>query len=324
MTNHDEEIAFTVTRPFISVVTTLYHSAEYVPEFHRQMSASLASLTDRFEIIMVNDGSPDNALEVALEIQKADPHVILVDLSRNHGQHKAMMTGMRYTGGDYVFLIEVDLEEEPRWVIEFYQAMTAEPDVDVVFGVQERRKGGFVERLSGALFYKLFNLLSDVKMPENHVTTRLMRRAYVDGLLQYREQALFLGGVYQLVGFNQHPLIVSKKSHSETTYTLRKKMVLLVNAVTSFSTFPLTLVSWAGLLMTLFSLAFIVYIVGAWWLRDVTPGWTGIVASVWMVGGTMMMALGVIGVYLKRILDEVKDRPYALVKQIYKSEEDHV
>jgi putative glycosyltransferase len=304
---------------YLSVVTSLYHSGPYIEEFCGRMTAAAKKITNDYEIILVNDGSPDEALEKAVAIQRKNSRVVVVDLSRNFGQHKAMMTGMAYVRGKYVFLIEIDLEESPEWLVDFYKKLKAHHDVDVVYGVQEKRKGGLIERLTGALFYKAFNLFSEVKMPENHVTARLMTRRYMDALLMHRDRALFLGGIYEQVGFRQTPHLVRKISHSETTYTPRKKIHLVINSMVSFSTAPLSMIFWLGMSMFFLSGMVLVWVLYQWCVASLAPGWTSLIAAIVGVGGLLMLSLGVIGLYLKKVLEEVKERPYTVIKQIYRN-----
>jgi len=154
----------------LSIVTTLYQSAPYVAEFHRRASASARQLAgEDFEIIFVNDGSPDQSRDLALALAKSDSKTVLVDLSRNFGHHKAMMTALSYATGERIFLIDSDLEEAPEWLFPFDEQMTAGSH-DMVFGVQESRKGGFVERVSGTWFWRLFNALTGLSLTENMVS----------------------------------------------------------------------------------------------------------------------------------------------------------
>lgn len=305
-------------KPYLSVVTSLYHSGSYIAEFCRRMTDAVKKITNDYEIVLVNDGSPDNSLEEAVAVQRGDPHVMVIDLSRNFGQHKAMMTGMDHARGENIFLIEVDLEENPEWVVEFHEKLKANPDADVVYGVQTRRKGGVFERLWGALFYKVFNLLAPFKMPENHVTARLMTRRYVDALLTHRDRVLFMGGVYEQVGFRQIPHPVTKLSHSKTTYSWGKKLSLVVSSLVSFSTVPLFAMFWFGLAVFLFSVAVFIWVLYRWLAKSIPPGWTSVFVSIWVVGGILMLSLGVIGLYLKKVIEEVKEQPYTIVRRIYK------
>ena len=186
----------------LSIVTTLYRSARHLDEFHARVSAAAARVTPDYEIVLVNDGSPDDSLAVALKLLEHDDRVRIIDLARNFGHHKAMMTGLAEARGDLVFLIDSDLEEAPELLTEFAEAIQ-DGQADVVYGVQDRRRGGLVERLSGWLFFRLFNLLSEQQIPENLVTVRLMTRRYVSALVSHRERKMMIAGLWALTGFNQ-------------------------------------------------------------------------------------------------------------------------
>ncbi len=232
-----------------SIVSTLYQSAAYIAEFHQRATVVAQQFAgDDYEIILVNDGSPDNSCEQAIKLTESDNHVVVIDLSRNFGHHKAIMTGLAQALGEYIFLIDCDLEEEPEWLLSFTQQMRREL-CDVVYGVQECRKGSLFERKSGELFYKLFNALTDFDLPVNIVTTRLMTRRYVDALVQHQDREVFLAGLWHITGFTQTSLIVKKHCTSQTTYNLRKKISILVNSVTSFSNKPLVAIFYTGILI---------------------------------------------------------------------------
>ena len=208
----------------LSIVTTLYQSSAYIEEFHRRASeAARAVANNEYEVIYVNDGSPDDSLDVAVELTREDNHVVVIDLSRNFGHHKAMMTGLSHAKGEEVFLIDSDLEEEPEWLITFSEQMKNEK-CDVVFGVQKMRKGNVFERWTGQWFYYLFKVITGLALPENIVTARLMSRRYVGALLRHEEREVFMAGLWHLTGFTQMPQEIKKYSTSKTTYTFRKKI----------------------------------------------------------------------------------------------------
>ncbi|MFC1516878.1 glycosyltransferase family 2 protein, partial [Thermodesulfobacteriota bacterium] len=147
----------------LSVVTTLYKSALYVEEFYRRISTEAEKITDDYEIIMVDDGSPDNSLEIALSFIENDPRLRIIELSRNFGHHKAMMTGLEHANGNLIFLIDSDLEEPPELLTQFHSQLIKE-DLDVVYGYQEqKRKGGWVENIAGKLAWWFMNILLPVK-----------------------------------------------------------------------------------------------------------------------------------------------------------------
>ncbi len=307
----------------LSIVATLYQSAPYIADFHMRAGAAAQALVgDDYEIVLVNDGSPDNSLELARQLTEQDAHVVLVDLSRNFGHHKAMMTGLAHTRGERVFLIDSDLEEEPEWLQPFAQQMDQQA-CDVVYGAQEQRKGGWFERWSGEWFYSGFKVFTGLTLPKNVVTARLMQRTYVDALLRHQEREVFLAGLWHTTGFDQRSHSVIKLNASATTYTLRRKLSLLVNSVTSFSNAPLVSIFYIGLAISLFATAYIAYLL-VHWLFLATPlsGWTSVMASIWLLGGMVISFIGVVGIYLSKIFSETKQRPYTIVKRIYATRQD--
>lgn len=307
----------------LSVVATLYQSSRYIEEFCCRASLAARQLVDEdYEILLVNDGSPDNSLESAIRLSESDPHVVVIDLSRNFGHHKAMMTGLAHASGEHVFLIDSDLEEEPEWLLSFSGQMARER-CDVVYGVQERRKGGVFERWSGQWFYRSFHALTGIALPENIVTARLMSRRYVDALLRHDEREVFMAGLWHITGFDQRPQTIKKHSTSKTTYTVRRKMSLLVNSVTSFSNAPLIGIFYIGVIISLVAGAYTTYLFINWlFLAKPLSGWTSVMASIWLLGGLVISFIGVVGIYLSKIYSETKRRPYTIVRQVY-GKQDH-
>ena len=302
----------------LSIVATLYYSAAYINEFCNRSSLVARQLVgNEYEIILVNDGSPDNSLDMAIKLSEEDGHVTVVDLSRNFGHHKAMMTGLGYAKGEKIFLIDSDLEEEPECLSSFADQMLVE-DCDVVYGVQEQRKGNWFERWSGKWFYRFFKALTGLALPENIVTARLMTRRYVNALLLHEEREVFMAGLWFITGFVQRPQIVKKHCSSETTYTLRRKMSLLVNSVTSFSNAPLVSIFYVGVSISLIALLYIAYII-CYWIFFAKPmsGWTSVMASIWLLGGMVISFVGVVGIYLSKIFSETKQRPYTIIRQVH-------
>ena len=301
----------------LSIVSTLYMSAPYLEDFHRRISSAAAKLTPDYQIIFVNDGSPDDSQRVAAALSEQDPRVILIELSRNFGHHKAMMTGLEFSDGDLVLLIDSDLEEEPELLGTFHEILETN-QVDVVYGVQRSRKGGWFEKMSGDIFYSFINALSPHHVPHNALTARLMRRPYVDALVAHRDQALFLAGIWASTGFRQMAAPVNKLSHSPTTYNLARKIRNLVDAVTSFSTAPLSLIFYLGCVISITAAGAGVYLVArVLFLGELLAGWASLIVSIWLLGGLTLFSLGVIGIYLSKVFVESKRRPYTIVRQIY-------
>lgn len=302
----------------LSVVATLYQSASYINEFHKRVTAASRQLVgDDYEIVLVNDGSPDNSLDLAVLLTRNDPHLRVIDLARNFGHHKAMMTGLAQAQGERIFLIDSDLEEEPEWLLEFDEQMK-QTQCDVVYGVQEVRKGSLFERFTGAFFYRVFRILTGIGQPNNIVTARLMSRRYVRALLGHRERELNIGGLWIMTGFKQVAHVVCKHQTSPTSYSTATKLGHFVNAITSFSNRPLVYTFYAGLLTSISALIYIAFLlVRYFFLGSPASGYTSLIASVWFFSGLIVFVQGVHGIYLSKMFAEIKQRPYTIIRDIY-------
>ncbi len=302
----------------LSIVSTLYFSSPYIAEFVERCKAAAYQLVqDDYEIILVNDGSPDDSLDVAIALTGNMPKLRVINLSRNFGHHRAMMTGLSYAEGDKVFLLDSDLEEEPELLTEFARVMEAE-SADCTFGVQEHRRGNWWERFSGNLFYRLFNFLTGFQFPRNVVTARLMTRRFVQSLLEHRERELSIGGLYYITGYNQVPLPIKKHNTSETTYHIWRKLSVFVNSIVSFSSKPLIYVFFSGIAVSFFAFAYVIYtLILSIFFASPPTGWTSLMISVWVLGGLIISSIGVVGIYISKIYEESKQRPYSIVEGVY-------
>jgi len=304
----------------LSIVATLYNTEPHLLEFYQRITQCAQEITHDYELILVNDGSPDNSLELAVSLHEKDQRVKIIDLSRNFGHHKAIMTGLSYAQSDYVFLIDSDLEEPPETLKVFWEEIQGAKDFDVVFGVQGKRRGGLLERFSGTLYYKLVNWLSDVKVPENFLTVRLMTQNYTRNLVQYKERELNFSVLTELVGFKKKKIVVEKSITGPTNYSTLKKFSVLVNAITSSTNRPLWLIFYLGLTITLCSSIFVIKLLIDRGLYGVgLVGWTSVIVSIFFFGGLIIFVLGIIGIYLSKVFVESKQRPYVVIRNIYGS-----
>ncbi len=302
----------------LSIVSTLYASESTVEEFVRRVAHAASTLVgEDYEIVLVNDGSPDQSREKTLQLIERGARVKLVDLSRNFGHHQALVAGLSFSIGNYVFLLDSDLEESPEWVSEFWATLKAK-GCDAVFGVQSSRKGRVFERASGSLFYSFFNKVTKVPIPHDITTARLMTRRYVDSLLKFKESSVFLGGLFALTGYDQVSLEVVKVSSSRSTYNLSKKVQLAIDAVTSFSVTPLAFMFKAGLAIFLGALGFVGYLVTSWlFFGSSVSGWTSTLASIWFLGGLNLLFFGILGIYVSKTYLESKKRPNYIVREVW-------
>lgn len=302
----------------LSVVTTLYFSEKYIEEFCDRISRNIPDDFSEYEIILVDDGSPDRSLETALSIKLTNQSIKIVELSRNFGHHKAIMAGLSNAEGDYIFLIDIDLEEPPECIKDLWNAIKLNK-LDCCYGVQKRRKGKYGEKFFGSIFYKTLNSISDIKYPENTLTARIMSYEYVQSLLHYQEKSLDIWGVFLLNGFKQSSIQIIKKSKGSTTYTFTKKISMAFEIITSLTSRPLAYIFYIGLIVFLFSLVFIIFIIAKAYFQDMSAalGWASIIASIWFIGGLIILLLGIMSIYVSKVFIEVKNRPLFTIKKIY-------
>ena len=305
----------------ISVVTTLYKSKIFLEEFISEIQKSLNQIEcSDYELIFVNDGSPDDSLAYLLSKRKSIPQIKIIDLSRNFGHHYAIQAGLSYSSGDYILLIDNDLETSPSILIDFYKEINNDKDLDVIYGYQETRRGGFITKITGNIFWYMINKLSDTKIPYNILTERLMTRNYVNSLLSLGDANLFIGGMMYWVGYNQKGIPVEKGMRKgPSTYSFKRRMSLMLEAITSFSGKPLEWLFYFGFLISFLSGFFILYIMVKKIIYPdvIQMGWTSIIAINVLILGIISTFLGLIGIYINKIFKQVQGRPNAIIKKIY-------
>jgi putative glycosyltransferase len=217
-----------------------------------------------------------------------------------------------------VFIIDTDLEEKPEWLPEFARELDA-TGADVVYGQSPIRKGTLGRRLFGGIFWKLFNALSETRVPENPCTVRLMSRRYVDALLTLPDRNLFLAGSYAWLGYRQVARPVEKGLRKgASTYTAGRLVALFIEAVTSFTSYPLRMIFMSGVWIATVSVLAGVAL-SVWKMLEpqtISLGWSSIIVSIWFLGGVTIAFIGVIGIYLSKIFNETKGRPLFVVREV--------
>jgi putative glycosyltransferase len=285
------------------------------------MVQAAEELTDNFELIFVNDGSPDNSLSIALELLKLDRRVKVIDLSRNFGHHKAIMTGLEHASGDFSFLIDCDLEEDPTLLNQFWKKVDQDADaserIEVVYGVQNTRKGGAFERWSGAVAWRIFDILLTPKVPHNQSTVRLMSKDYVEALVAHKEQKTAIGGLWVLTGFNQVAFPFDKGARENSSYKFKTRLHAFFESITSFSDVPLYAVFYLGVCIFTLSLVIGASLIVGRLFGTVLGGWTSIMVTLWLLGGLTVMSIGIVGLYISRIFIETKDRPFTIIRKVH-------
>ncbi len=304
----------------ISIVTSLYRSSPYVDDFYYQHLDCIKKMNVDYEFVFVDDGYPDDAAAKVEALIRKDSKVKLILLSRNFGQYAAMFAGMANAEGDYIYATDSDLEEEPQNIISMYNILMENKDIDVVYGVLKKRDGGIIRGFLGKIFFVILDSLSDVKIPRNQGWQRVMSKRYVKALLQYNEAETLPAGLMILAGFKQHPIIMDKNYKGSTSYTFRKRLRLALNSITAFSAKPLIFIGLLGISITLITfVVLILAIVRKFFVADFQIGWLSIITSIWLIGGIILASVGIIGIYLAKIFNQVKNRPLYIIKSIVKS-----
>jgi putative glycosyltransferase len=302
----------------ISLVTSLYRSASYVVDFHDRHLECLRSLNLDWEFIFVDDGSPDQSGQLIKSLIANQKNVKLVSLSRNFGQHAAMFAGMAHASGDFIYTADCDLEEEPENILAMFEVLHQQPEVDVVYSVVAKRDGGFLSKTLGYVFFALLDFASSVKVPHNQGWQRIMTKDYVDALLKYEEAESLPGGLMALAGFNQVAFVIEKKFKGTTTYSFKKRFVLAVNSLVAFSSTPLIFIALLGFGISTISFIFLIEILfKKLFVHNYQTGWISIFVSIWCVGGLILSSVGVCGIYIAKIFNQVKARPKYIVRKVF-------
>jgi dolichol-phosphate mannosyltransferase len=305
------------TAPELSVVVPLYNEQENLRELHRRLTRSLADLDVDYELILVNDGSRDATGGMLDDLAESDPRITVLHLSRNFGHQPAICAGIDHASGKAVVLMDGDLQDPPEVLGQFLAAWRA--GNDVVYAVRTRRKEGLLKRFAYALFYRVLRATSDLDIPLDSGDFCLMDRKVVRALKALPERQRFVRGLRSFVGFRQVGLVYERDARhaGQPKYTFRKLVRLAVDGLVSFSGYPLTIVTYLGVLSLVLALALASWVCfDAWFGHSAPRGWaSSIIVSLFM-GGVQLVSLGIIAEYLRRIFLEVKGRPTYIVGRV--------
>ncbi len=304
----------------LAIVAPCYNEAAGLPEFVRRIKAVCQQLACEHEIVLVNDGSRDNTLQVALAEAAQDPAIRVVNLLRNFGHQAAVTAGLDIAAGDAVVLIDSDLQDPPEIIIDMVREWKA--GADVAYGQRRKREGETAFKLfTAAVFYRLLRRMTKSNIPADTGDFRLMDRRVVEVLRSMREPHRFIRGMVSWVGGKQVAVQYDRKPRfaGETKYPLRKMVAFAVDAITSFSVVPLRFVTWLALGIIALTILAAIGVVAVKLVNPhyFIPGYPSIIITIVFFGGVQLLALGVIGEYIGRMFEAVKARPIYIVEQVY-------
>ena len=305
-------------RPEISVVVPVYGEQAGIGALCRRLVPVLEALTRHFEVVFVNDGSADGTLEAIRLENAADPRVTAISFSRNFGKEIAIAAGLDHARGDAVVIMDADLQHPPETIAAFVERWRE--GYVMVYGQRADRSGeSTVKRGFTHVFYRLFARFGETALPEGAGDFRLIDRRGVDVLRSLGERARFSKGLYAWIGFRQIgvPFVVEERQFGTTKWSFRRLFRFAFDGLTSFSTVPLRVWTYLGLLISLLAIASAVFFVVRTLLYGTdVPGYPSLMVSVMFFSGIQLMSLGIIGEYIGRIFAEVKRRPLYVVSEM--------
>lgn len=302
----------------ISIVVPCYNEQDTILIFYNKIVCVLNEIQCQYEIIFVNDGSRDRTLDLLTDITSKDQYVTYLSFSRNFGKEAAMYAGLLHTRGDYVAVMDADLQDPPSLLPQMFTILR-KGNYDSVAARRDTREGEpKIRSFFARSFYKLINLISDAEIVDGARDFRLMTRPVVDAILSVKEHDRFSKGIFGWVGFRTYWLSYHnvERVAGDTKWSFWKLFRYAIDGIINFSEVPLALASWLGIFMTIISLGAVAFIVLRRLLvEEPVAGWASTVCIIMFIGGLQLFCLGIIGKYIAKIYTEIKGRPHYIVEE---------
>lgn len=300
----------------LSIVTPVYGCCQNLNELYVRLHSTLVSITDNFEIIMINDSSPDNAWNTIKDLSQKDSRVKGINLSRNFGQHYAITAGLDYATGDWVVVMDCDLQDQPEEIVKLYTK--TQEGYDIVFGRRYSRNDSFIKRLGSKVFYKIYDYFTESKIDNTVANFSIISKKVLLELRQLREHNRSYPLFVNWLGFKRINVDIEHAARAEgrSSYTLKKLVNLAIDSIVSQSNKPLRLSIKFGFVLSFISLLFASWLVIRYFLFSIpVAGWTSVMVSIYFIGGLLFANMGILGLYIGKIFDETKNRPLYVVKE---------
>ncbi len=304
-------------QPHISIVTPVYGCKTCLTELYLRLKKVLAKMGKTYEIIMINDASPDNAWEIIAELAEKDEHIIGVNFSRNFGQHYAITAGLDFARGKWVVVMDCDLQDQPEEIPKLYAK--AMEGFEVVFGRRESRTDGFFKRQGSKYFHKMLAYLTDTEQDSAIANFGIYHEKVVNAIASMKDSMRYFPAMVRWVGFSATALNIehAERSSGQTSYSFRKLVSLALNVILAFSDKPLRLIINFGLSISTLSIVFAIFQIVQYFNGKIEVlGWTSMIISIWFLSGIMFFMLGIVGLYVGKTFDRVKHRPIYIVKEL--------
>lgn len=300
----------------IAVVIPVYYGEQSLPELTRRLQAVFKQLDLTYEIILVNDASPDNSWEIIKELHRENTQIKGINFSRNFGQHYSITAGLNEAQAHWVVVMDCDLQDVPEEIIQLYQK--AIQGFEVVLAQRVQRQDTFFKRMFSKAFYAVLSYLSGTKYDPSIANFGIYKDIVIREITQLKEKNKYFPSMVKWVGFNQVAIPVhhADRKFGETSYNFKKLLNLSLDIVLSYSDKPLRLAVKAGMLITFTSILFTFYQIYLWYNNEIkVMGYSSIIISIWFLSGIIIFVFGVIGLYVGKIFENVKDRPTYIIKE---------
>ncbi len=307
----------------ISIVVPVYGCCFSLNALYERLNKTLSSITDDFEIILINDASPDNAWETIKKLSLKDKRVKGISFSRNFGQHRAITAGLDYAQGDWVVVMDCDLQDQPEEIIKLYNKV--QEGYDIVFGRRHQRKDSFIKRTGSTVFYKIYDYFTESKIDNSIANFSIISSKVCSQLRTLKEQNRSYPLFVNWIGFRRTNINIehAKREEGKSSYTFKKLVDLAIDSVVSQSNKPLKIAIKFGFTVSLLSLIYALWLILRYFIYSIpTEGWTSVMVSIYFIGGLLFANMGILGLYIGKIFDETKDRPLYLINETTFEQED--
>ncbi len=301
----------------ISVIVPCYKCADSLEELYSRLVKTLISISMYYEIILINDGSPDNDWSQIIKLSNKDNNVVGINLSRNFGQHYAITAGLDYSNGEWIVVMDGDLQDQPEEIIKLYNK--AIEGFDIVVGKRYDRKDGFLKKTTSRFFYKIFNFLTGSKFNNSISNFGIYSKKVIDNVNKIREQNRSFGLFVLWVGFKRIEINInhSKRTLGKSSYSLKKLFGLAIDSIIAHSNRLLFVSISIGIVFSICALFFSLWLILRFFLLDIpVGGWTSLMVSLYFLTGIILSFLGITGLYVGKIFDETKKRPLYIIAEL--------
>ena len=300
----------------ISIVSPVYRAEKILPILVSEINLVMERIGEDYEIILVDDRSPDNSWEVMKVLSSQNPRIKSIRLSRNFGQHSAIFAGLTKTKGDWLVVMDCDMQDQPKEIAKLYKK--ALEGYDIVLGQRENRKDKFLKKLSSKLFYKVFNYLSGGQFNNEIGNFGIYKKKVIDSILNISDYIKFFPLFINWVGFKSVsiPIEHGEREEGKSSYSISRLLKLAFNVIVSFSDKPLRLFINFGLGISILSFVLGIYYLYLSITHKITqPGFSSLILSIWFLSGIIISCIGIVGVYLGKTFDQAKNRPTFIIDE---------